>query len=79
MILLLPRKAVLEIVQSEDGEWYCKACYDGLQNNFLYNGDLYKGGGPLAMDCMTDNGGHFNWTGWMPGYDICNGIHTSSS
>lgn len=31
------------------------------------------------MDCMTDNGGHFNWTGWMPGYDICNGIHTSSS
>lgn len=55
------------------------ACYDGLQNNFLYNGDLYKGGGPLAMDCMTDNGGHFNWTGWMPGYDIYNGIHTSSS
>ncbi len=54
------------------------ACYDGLQSKYLYNGDTYSGG-PLNMDCMTDNGGHFNWSGWMAGYDICNGIHTSSS
>lgn len=58
------------------------ACYDGLQNGFLYNdgnGDKWYGCGPLNMDAMTDNGGHFNWSGWMPGYDICNGIHSSSS
>lgn len=55
------------------------ACYDGLQDKFLYNGNLYEGGGPLWLDCMTDNGGHFNWSGWMPGYDICNGVHTSGS
>lgn len=55
------------------------ACYDGLQDNFLYNGDIFSGCGPVNMDCMTDNGGHFNWSGWMPGYDICNGIHTPSS
>ncbi len=54
------------------------ACYDGLQNTYLYNGSPYECG-PLNMDCMTDNGGHFNWSGWMAGYDICNGIHTSSS
>jgi hypothetical protein len=58
------------------------ACYDGLQNGFLYNdgnGDKWYGCGPLNMDAMTDNGGHFNWSGWMPGYDICNGIHSGSS
>ncbi len=58
------------------------ACYDGLQNGFLYNdgnGDKWNGCGPLNMDAMTDNGGRFNWSGWMPGYDICNGIHSSSS
>ncbi len=54
------------------------ACYDGLQNTYLYNGSPYECG-PLNMDCMTDNGGHFNWSGWMAGYDICNGIHTTSS
>jgi len=54
------------------------ACYDGLQNNWLYNGSPYYCG-ILNMDCMTDNGGHFNWSGWMAGYDICNGIHSSSS
>lgn len=54
------------------------ACYDGLQNNYLYSGGAWECG-PLNMDCMTDNGGHFNWSGWMAGYDICNGIHTSSS
>lgn len=54
------------------------ACYDGLQNSYLYNGDPYTCG-PLNMDCMTDNGGHFNWSGWMAGYDICNGTHSSSS
>ncbi len=54
------------------------ACYDGLQNYYLYNGDPYTFG-PLNMDCMTDNGGHFNWSGWMAGYDICNGISTTDS
>ena len=54
------------------------ACYDGLQSNYLYNGDPYTCG-PLNMDCMTDNGGHFNWSGWMAGYDICNGTHNSNS
>lgn len=61
------------------------ACYDGLQYHFLYNDgnqekwDVGAGCSPLGMDCMTDNGGHFNWSGWMPGYDICNGIHTPAS
>lgn len=54
------------------------ACYDGLQNNYLYGGGPWDCG-PLNMDCLTDNGGHFNWSGWMAGYDICNGIHTASS
>lgn len=54
------------------------ACYDALQNNFLYGGNAWSLG-PLNMDCMTDNGGHFNWSGWMAGYDITNGIHTPSS
>lgn len=54
------------------------ACYDGLQDNWLYNGSPYYCG-ILNMDCMTDNGGHFNWSGWMAGYDVCNGTHSSSS
>lgn len=54
------------------------ACYDGLQDHYLYGGGLWECG-PLNMDCMTDNGGHFNWSGWMAGYDICNGIHTPGS
>lgn len=59
------------------------ACYDGLQNPFLYNDatnqSKWDGCGPLNMDCMTDNGGRFNWSGWMNGWDICNGTHSSSS
>lgn len=59
------------------------ACYDALQNGFLYNDDKnqgkWDGCGPINMGCMTDNGGRFNWSGWTPGYDICNGTHSSSS
>ncbi|MDR1200933.1 MAG: RagB/SusD family nutrient uptake outer membrane protein [Tannerellaceae bacterium] len=62
----------------EDALMGLAACYDGLQSNYLYNGGPWECG-PLNMDCMTDNGGHFNWDGWMSGYDITNGIHTSSS
>lgn len=62
----------------QDAKNALAACYDGLQDPFLYGGDPWKFG-PLNMDCMTDNGGHFNWSGWMAGYDICNGIHTPSS
>lgn len=54
------------------------SCYDGLQSNWVYNGGPWECG-YFYMDCMTDNGGHFNWDGWMAGYDITNGIHTSSS
>lgn len=54
------------------------ACYDGLQNNYLYNGGPWDCGF-MYMDCLTDNGGHFNWSGWMAGYDIANGTHTPSS
>ncbi|MGM9699748.1 MAG: RagB/SusD family nutrient uptake outer membrane protein [Prevotella sp.] len=54
------------------------ACYDGLQTEQLYNGGPWNMG-PLNFDCMTDNGGHFNWSGWMEGYDIANGTHNSSS
>ena len=62
----------------QDAKNALAACYDGMQDPFLYGGDPWKFG-PLNMDCMTDNGGHFNWSGWMAGYDICNGIHTPSS
>lgn len=62
----------------EDALMGLTACYDGLQNNFLYNGGAWENGF-LYMDAMTDNGGHFNWDGWMAGYDITNGIHTPSS
>lgn len=54
------------------------ACYDGMQTEQLYNGGPWNMG-PLNFDCMTDNGGHFNWSGWMEGYDIANGTHNSSS
>ncbi len=54
------------------------ACYDAMQSHYLYGGGPWECG-PQNMDCMTDNGGHFNWSGWMAGYDICNGIHTADS
>ncbi|MBD5278825.1 MAG: RagB/SusD family nutrient uptake outer membrane protein [Bacteroides sp.] len=54
------------------------ACYDALQSHWLYDGGPWECG-ILNMDCMTDNGGHFNWSGWMAGYDIANGIHDSNS
>lgn len=54
------------------------ACYDALQSEQLYNGSPWAFG-PLNMDAMTDNGGHFNWSGWMEGYDVPMGIHTPSS
>lgn len=62
----------------EDAHSALTACYDGMQNSYIYNGGPWQCG-PLNMDCMTDNGGHFNWSGWMAGYDICNGIHSASS
>ena len=54
------------------------ACYDALQSVDVYNGGPW-GIGPLNMDCMTDNGGHFNWSGWMPGFDIVNGTQSSTN
>ena len=54
------------------------ACYDGLQSRYIYNDNPWACGF-FNMDCMTDNGGHFNWTGWMCGYDITNGIQTPTS
>ena len=62
----------------EDALMGITSCYDALQNNFLYNGGPWENGF-MYMDAMTDNGGHFNWDGWMAGYDITNGIHTPSS
>lgn len=53
------------------------ACYDALTSRYLYSGGPYECG-MFYLDCMTDNGGHFNWNGWMPGYDICNGTATPS-
>lgn len=68
---------------SDDAKEGLAACYDALQNGFLYNDasdqNKWNGCGPLNMDAMTDNGGRFNWSGWMPGYDICNGTQSSSS
>ncbi len=61
-----------------DAKMALAACYDGLQSSQLYNGGPWNFG-PLNMDCMTDNGGHFNWSGWMEGYDIANGTHSPSS
>ena len=54
------------------------ACYDALQSNQLYGGGPWDFG-CLNMECLTDNGGHFNWSGWMEGYDIANGTHSPSS
>lgn len=54
------------------------ACYDGLQNIDLYNASPWENG-IFYWDCMTDNGGHFNWSGWMEGYEITNGIHSATS
>lgn len=65
-------------VTPEDALNGLAACYDGLQSEYLYNGDPW-GCNPISLDCMTDNGGHFNWSGWVCGYDITNGIHNSSS
>jgi tetratricopeptide (TPR) repeat protein len=62
----------------EDAFMGLATCYDGLQSNYLYNGGPWECGF-YYTDCMTDNGGHFNWDGWMAGYDITNGIHTPSS
>lgn len=30
------------------------------------------------MDCILDNGGYFNWSGWMEGYDMVMGIYILS-
>lgn len=54
------------------------SCYDALQSNRLYNSDQFTFG-PLYMECISDNGGHFNWSGWMEGYDMAMGIHTPGS
>lgn len=54
------------------------ACYDALQSNQLYNSDQYTFG-PLYMECISDNGGHFNWSGWIEGYDVAMGIQNPSS
>lgn len=62
----------------EDAMMGLVACYDGLQTEQLYNGGSWNLG-PLNFDCMTDNGGHFNWSGWMEGYDLANGTHNASS
>ena len=63
---------------SDDAMMALVACYDGLQSEQLYNGGPWNMG-PLNFDCMTDNGGHFNWSGWMEGYDIANGTQSPSS
>ena len=62
----------------EDALMALTACYDALQSNWLYNADQYTFG-PLYMECISDNGGHFNWSGWVPGYDVAMGIQNSSS
>ena len=54
------------------------ACYDALQSVDVYDGGPW-GIGPLNTDCMTDDGGHFNWSGWMPGYDVVNGTSSTSN
>ncbi len=62
----------------DDATMAMVACYDGLQSNQIYGGGPWDLG-QLNMDCMTDNGGHFNWSGWVEGYDIANGTHSASS
>lgn len=63
---------------ANDAKMALVACYDALQNINLYNSDQYAFG-PLYMDCISDNGGHFNWAGWIPGYDVAMGIQNPSS
>lgn len=63
---------------SDDALMALASCYDALQSKELYNSGQYELG-PLYMDCITDNGGHFNWSGWMEGYDMAMGIHNPSS
>ena len=63
---------------SNDALMALAACYDALQNNQLYNSDQYTFG-PLYMECISDNGGHFNWSGWIEGYDVAMGIQNPSS
>lgn len=63
---------------SDDALMALASCYDALQSNRLYNSDQFSFG-PLYMECISDNGGHFNWNGWMEGYDMAMGIHTPSS
>ncbi len=63
---------------SNDAMMALTACYDGLQSTQLYDGGPWNLG-PLNMDCISDNGGHFNWSGWMEGYDIANGTQSPSS
>ena len=63
---------------SDDALMALASCYDALQSNRLYNSDQFTFG-PLYMECISDNGGHFNWSGWMEGYDMAMGIHTPSS
>nr|WP_221410777.1 RagB/SusD family nutrient uptake outer membrane protein [Ornithobacterium rhinotracheale] len=62
----------------DDARMALASCYDALQSNQLYNGGPWELG-QLNLECITDNGGHFNWTGWMEGYDMAMGIHTPSS
>lgn len=62
----------------EDAMMALTACYDALQSNWLYNCDQGSFG-PLFLDCISNNGGHFNWSGWVPGYDVAMGIQTPSS
>ena len=63
---------------SNDAMMALTACYDGLQSTQLYDCGQWNLG-PLNMDCISDNGGHFNWSGWMEGYDIANGTQSPSS
>lgn len=63
---------------ADDALMALASCYDALQSNQLYNSDQYSLG-PLYLECISDNGGHFNWSGWMEGYDMAMGIHTPSS
>lgn len=63
---------------SNDALMALAACYDALQSNQLYNSDQYTFG-PLYMECISDNGGHFNWSGWIEGYDVAMGIQNPSS
>ena len=62
----------------DDATMALVACYDGLQSNQLYGGGPWDFG-QLNLECLSDNGGHFNWSGWMEGFDIANGTHSAGS